>query len=110
MSFWAPDIEVFPDASVFPEAGPLRGWEASKRWLEETETAWVSAQTVTREVIAVEDGRVLHRYDWGGEGVVSGIEMYSSINGIFTVRDGLISRIEFFFDHDEALEAVGPSG
>jgi ketosteroid isomerase-like protein len=39
--------------------------------------------------------------------VASGIETVSSITGIVTIRDGLISRVEFFFDHDKALKAVG---
>ncbi len=54
--------------------------------------------------------RVLVRYGWGGVGASSGIEMYSSLTGIFTVRDDQISRLEFFFDHDDALKAVGQSG
>ena len=46
-------------------------------------------------------------FDRGGVGATSGIETTSSITGIFTIRDGLISRVEYFFDHDEALKAVG---
>jgi ketosteroid isomerase-like protein len=38
---------------------------------------------------------------------VSGIETYSSITGVFTVREGQISRVEFYFDHDRALAAAG---
>jgi ketosteroid isomerase-like protein len=107
MSFVASDVEAFPDASVFPEAGPLHGRDEYERWLEETESAWVKVQLVVREVISVEDARVLVRYDWGGEGVASGIETTSSLTGIFTVRDGLISRVEWFFDHEKALKAAG---
>jgi ketosteroid isomerase-like protein len=110
MSFYAPDVEVLPDASVFPEAHRLHGREDYKRWLEEIGTAWVKNQAVVREVIALEDGRVLHRYEWGGEGVASGIEIASTLTAIFSIRDGLISRVEWFFDHDKALEAAGLSG
>jgi ketosteroid isomerase-like protein len=110
MSFYAPDVEVFPDASVFPEAGPLHGREDCRRWLEEIAMAWVNAQNVTREVFAVGGDRVVHRGDWGGEGVASGIETTSSVTGIFTIRDGVISRVEYFFDHDKALKAVGLAG
>jgi ketosteroid isomerase-like protein len=107
MSFFAPDVEAFPDASVFPEARPLHGREDLKRFFEEAGTAWVNDRNIVREAIAVEDGRVLLRYDWGGEGVGSGIEIFSSLSSIWTTRDGLISHVEWFFDHDKALEAVG---
>jgi len=51
--------------------------------------------------------RVVQRGEWGGEGIASGIRATSSITGMFTIRDGQISRIELFFDHDRALKAVG---
>jgi ketosteroid isomerase-like protein len=107
LSYFAADMEGFPDASAFPEAAPLHGREEYRRWVEEIDSPWVSAQNVTREVFAVGDDRVVHRGDWGGEGVASGIETASSVTGIFTIRDGLISRVHWFFDHDKALKAVG---
>ena len=105
--FLSPDVESFPDASAFPEPGPLRGRDEYRAWLEEIQTAWRKPRWQTTEVLAVGTDLVLHRGDWGGEGAASGIETYSNISGVFTVREGQISRIEFFFDHDEALKAVG---
>jgi ketosteroid isomerase-like protein len=43
----------------------------------------------------------------GGRGIASGVEMHSSLSAIWTIRSGEISRVEFFFDHAEALKAVG---
>ena len=106
LSLYASDVEWFPDAS-FPEARPLRGREAVRRWFTETGSAWVNVHNEVSEVITVEDGRVLVRGDWGGEGVASGIETSSGVTGIFTIRDGLIARVEWYFDHDKALEAAG---
>src|SRR3989442_868394 len=97
MSLVAPDVEAFPDASVFPEARPLHGRDEYKRWLEEIGNPWAKVQSVVREVIPVEDGRVLVRQDWGGEGIASGMEITSSLTSIWTIRDGLISRAEWFF-------------
>src|SRR2546430_10164390 len=79
ISFYALDLEAFPDASVFPEAGAVHGRDDWRRWVEEAGTAWLNVKWATREVIAVEDGRVVNRGDWGGEGVASGIETVSSI-------------------------------
>jgi ketosteroid isomerase-like protein len=61
---------------------------------------------VLREISPVGE-RVVARADWGGKGWASGIDLLSSLTGIYSVRDGKIVRIEFFFDHAQALEAVG---
>ena len=104
--FYAPDVEAYPDAG-FPEARPLIGREEFMSWLEGIDAPWVDAKWVTREVFALDDDRVVYRGDWGGEGLASGIETGSSITGVFTIRDGQISTVEFLFDHDAALKAVG---
>ena len=49
------------------------------------------------------------RTDWGGKGRASGIDLRSDLTTIFTVRDGQFTKIEFFFDHAQALEAAGLS-
>ena len=107
MELCAPDIEVFPDASVFPEADPLRGRDEYRRWLEEANSAWISARNDTIEAFALGADRVLHRGQWGGEGAASGLYTTASITDIWTIRDGQIARVEYFFDHDQALKAVG---
>lgn len=65
-----------------------------------------SVETPT-EVVAVDDSVVLYRGEWGGAGGASGIEAFSSITGLYTIRDGQICRAEWFFDHDQALKAAG---
>jgi ketosteroid isomerase-like protein len=102
----AADVEVFPDASVFPEAGVV-GRDEYRTFLEETWSAWKSCSAKVEEVLDVEDGRVLIRGDWGGIGIASGVESYRSLSSIYTVRAGRISKVEYFFDHARALEAVG---
>jgi ketosteroid isomerase-like protein len=105
--FLAPDVEAFPDASIFPEPGPLLGRDQYRAWTEEIASAWLSPRWETTEVRAVGADRVLHRGEWGGEGAASGIETHAGVTGLFTVRDGQISRVEFYFDHDRALKAAG---
>jgi ketosteroid isomerase-like protein len=61
-----------------------------------------------REVFAVGD-RVVARMDWGGRGRASGIDLRSNLTSISTVRDGKVAKIEWYFDHAKALEAVGLS-
>jgi ketosteroid isomerase-like protein len=110
LSVLAPDFEALPDASVFPEGSPVRGADAWRKWLEDTATAWVRVEVRVRDVFAVPDGRVVLRQDWGGVGRGSGLHTSSAITGIWTLRSGLVTRIEYHFDHAEALKAVGLKG
>jgi ketosteroid isomerase-like protein len=107
LAFMAEDIEVRPDASVFPEAKPFRGRDEFRRFLAEIDEGWEGGDKlgVIREVFAVGD-RVVTRTDWGGRGRASGIDLRSSLSAVFDIRDGQIIRIEFYFDHAEALEAA----
>ena len=104
----AADVEVFPDVSVFPEGGVV-GRDEFRAFLEETWSAWESCSAKVEDVMDVGDGRVLIRGDWGGVGSASGAESWRNLNSIYTVRDGQISKVEYFFDHAKALEAVGLS-
>lgn len=103
----APDVEVFPDAAVFVESDALVGRDQFRNLLEESWAPWESCSAKTEEVLDVEDRRVLVRGDWGGVGTASGAEIYRSLSTLFTVRDGRISKVEYFFDHAKALEAAG---
>jgi ketosteroid isomerase-like protein len=108
LAFMAEDIEVRPDASVFPEAKPFRGRDEFRRFLAEIDEGWEGGDKlgVIREVFAVGD-RVVARTDWGGRGRASGIDLSSSLSAVFDIQDGQIIRIEFYFDHAKALEAAG---
>jgi ketosteroid isomerase-like protein len=51
--------------------------------------------------------RVLLQFIWHGMG--RGPEANLESTGVFTVRDGRVVLVEFFWDHAEALEAAGLS-
>jgi ketosteroid isomerase-like protein len=107
MEFHSADLKAFPDVLVFPESRPLSGHDEYRNWIEEINSAWIGARYTTVEIFELSDGRVLHRGEWGGEGVASGIETLASVTSLWTIRDDLIARIEWFFDHDRALKAAG---
>jgi ketosteroid isomerase-like protein len=92
----AGDVNVFPDASIFPESSSLVGRDELRRFLEETWAAWASAEVTPTEVLNIGDGRVLVRADWGGTGSASGVETHTNLSAIYTIRDGHISRAEWF--------------
>jgi len=77
----------------------MRVWEQ----LRET---W-DADTV--EPISFIDGgdRVVVRMVWRGVG--HGPDLNMEVTQVYTVRKGKIRTVEFFWDHAEALEAVGLS-
>jgi ketosteroid isomerase-like protein len=105
--FMAEDIEIRPDVSRWPQAEPFRGLEEYRRFNADIDEDWEGgARAEIKEVLPAGD-RVVVRLDWGGTGRTSGIDLRSSLSVIFTVRDGQITKIEFFFDHAKALEAAG---
>ena len=101
-----PDVIVRPMPD-WPEPGPWVGREAVMRQFEQMRDAW-SADVVEpiSDFIDAAD-RVVVRFIWRGEG--RGPEADLELTGIWTVRDGRIFYVEFFWDHAKALEAVGLS-
>ncbi len=104
------DVSVAPDRSVFPEGEPFVGRERYRSFLEETWAAWSGGSATVAEMLDLDDGRLLVRYDWRAVGSASGIEMTTSLSTIWSFRDGMIATTDYFFDHDKALKAAGLAG
>ena len=62
----------------------------------------------TEDLIPVDD-KVLALVRWRGRGKASGAQGEISLAIVWTVRQRAITRLEFFLDRAEALEAVGLS-
>ena len=91
----------------WPESGPFVGREAVMRQLEQQRETWdADAFELITDFIDAAD-RVVVRLIWRGEG--QGPEYNLEFTGVYTVRKGKIFAIEHFWDHTEALEAVGLS-
>jgi len=56
------------------------------------------------------DGRVLFGASHHGRGRGSGIEVGAENTYIYTVRDGLVARMELYSESEKALAAAGLSG
>jgi ketosteroid isomerase-like protein len=99
-----PDAIVRPPEN-WPEPGPFVGRDAVMRESERLRDAW---DTDTAEPIAdfidVAD-RVVVRLIWHGAG--RGPDAELEMTQVNTVRGGKIFAIDYFWNHAEALEAVG---
>jgi len=98
-----------PDAVVrspeaWPESGPFVGLDAVMRGFEQLREAWdtVSHEPVT-DFIDIGD-RVVVRSTLRGIG--QGPEFHQESTLVFTLRNGRVVVLEFFWDHAEALKAV----
>jgi ketosteroid isomerase-like protein len=91
----------------WPEPGPFVGREAVMRQWEQQREVW-DADTLEPISDFVDAGdRVVLRFIWhaAGHGPEAGFEM----TVVHTMRKGKIAFQEFFWEHAEALEAVGLS-
>jgi ketosteroid isomerase-like protein len=58
------------------------------------------------DLVAVGE-RVIVRTGWHGVG--QGPQSHMEWTNVFTIRDGRIINVQYFWDHAEALESVGLS-
>ena len=101
-----------PDAIMrspegWPEPGPFVGRDAVMRQIEQLSETWdADALEPITDFLPAGD-RVAVRFIWRGAG--HGPESNMEFSGVYTVRNGRIFGLEFFWDHAEALEALGLS-
>jgi ketosteroid isomerase-like protein len=101
---FAPD-GIMRNPEGWPEPGPQVGREAVMRFLQQLRDTWDADDLeVISDYTDIGD-RVAVRFIWHGAG--SGPDADLEMTGIYTVRKGKIVFLEFFWDHAEALEAVG---
>jgi ketosteroid isomerase-like protein len=100
-----PSVIVRP-IEGWPEPGPFVGREAVMSWFEQLREAW---DTDAMEPISFTDAadRVVVRLLW--RGAVRGPESNMEFTGVFALRKGRVFGLELFWNHAEALEAVGLS-
>jgi ketosteroid isomerase-like protein len=111
----AGDMDAFreyydPDAILrnpegWPEPGPSVGRDAVMRQFEQARDPWESdvLEPVSEFINAAD--RVVVRLNWRGVG--HGPESNMKFTAVYTVREARIVNLEFFWEHAEALEAMG---
>ena len=95
-------MEAAPD---WPEPGPFVGRDAVMQQLSQARAAFDSDSTeLLSDPVAVGD-RVIARVGWHGLG--RGPQSDMEWTTVSTIRDGRILKVQYFWDHAEALEAAG---
>jgi ketosteroid isomerase-like protein len=99
-----PDVIMRPPDG-WPESGPFVGREAVIREWEQARAHW-DGDTLepVGDFLDIAD-RVLVRLRW--RGIREGLETNMEWTWFGTVRKGRVCGLEFYWDHAEALEAVG---
>src|SRR5690348_3535985 len=102
--WFADGLEVFDHDT--PDQGAYHGYEGALRWLEEWGTAWAEWSIAPEDFIDAGDSVVIF-IRMRAEGRGSGIELDRQDALVYEVRNGLITRIDYYNDRNEALKAVG---
>src|SRR6476620_8203591 len=94
-------------AEDWPEPGPHVGREATMRWFEQSRETWDADTLEPITDFADIADHVVVRMIWRGVGHGPASNMEFTV--LYTVRKSKVTGQEFFWDHAEALEAVGLS-
>jgi ketosteroid isomerase-like protein len=95
-------VDDWPEGSE-----PIMGREAVMRQWQQQREAFDADTAELIEIIDLGD-RVVTRFIWRAAG--SGPDLSIEVTSVATVRNGKSILVEFFWDHNEALKAVGLSG
>jgi ketosteroid isomerase-like protein len=99
-----PDVEWREDPA-WPGSATYRGIEQVRRVILDR-MATLEFDQQTEDLIDVDD-KVVVLVRWAGRGKASGAQGEISMAMGWTVREQAITRVEFFLDRAQALEAVG---
>ena len=104
---YAEDVVSWPPEG-WPEAGPFMGRDTVVGQWEQMRDMWDSDEVEMRASYIDAADRVAARMIWRGrgDGASAGV---GEATGVFTIRNGKVRVAEFFWNHAEALEAVGLS-
>jgi ketosteroid isomerase-like protein len=98
-----PDIELVPPG----DQPPYRGIDQVREWMEPD--AFSRQDTEAREVTVIDHGLLVHQHT-AAKGAGSGIELEFDSWSLWSFDDaGLITRVVYFLDRNQALAAAGLS-
>jgi ketosteroid isomerase-like protein len=100
------DPEVVVDHDI-PDAGDYRGHEGFRQWLlEDWASAWESYAVEVEQLVDAGD-TVVSIFTLTARGKGSGVETRRRNASANTVKDGRITRVEYYTTEEEARAAAG---
>jgi ketosteroid isomerase-like protein len=100
-----PEVELrdfdLPDAT-----GVYRGHDGFSRWVSDWGEAWEDYRMEPAEYVDAGE-KVLVVFSMWAKGKGSGVEIERQDGMVCTVRDGKVSRVDYYGGADRALEAAG---
>lgn len=101
-----PAVEFHEDAR-FPEAGIYRGVDACREYLRRFVESFDEFVWQAEDIIDLDEDRVLVPLCVITRGKGSGAAVEIAAGWIFTMRDGLVLKVEAFLDRADARGAAG---
>lgn len=99
-----PDVILRPEKN-WPEPGPYLGIEAVMGFYKRMRETFDADTIEPSGDFACGADRIVARWIWHGRG--HGPETNMEATTVYTVRNGKLHEVEFFWDHEEALKATG---
>jgi ketosteroid isomerase-like protein len=101
------DPEIVVVDHDIPDAGDYRGHEGFRKWLlEDWASAWESYTLADGQLVDVGD-TVVSVFTLTARGKGSGVETRRRNATVNTVKDGRITRVEYYTTEEEARAAAG---
>jgi ketosteroid isomerase-like protein len=102
-----PDAELDWSQSDAPDGGVYRGRQAWAAWIGGRQEGLEGARFDPVEVVDVPPDTVLVVAHMRGRGPASGMEIAALAAGVWTLKDGRVSRLRVFQTREQALDALG---
>jgi ketosteroid isomerase-like protein len=108
VEYLSDDVELHPVLGELVGGGDVfRGPEGAVRWRKVVTSTLDGFHVSVEEIVPAGDGVYVAFVRFHGSGAASGVEVTLDAANVFTMRDGIVLRMDSYQDRDEALRAVG---
>ena len=101
------DVELHPVLGDVIGGDVFRGHEGAVRWREVITSTLDGFHVGVEEIIPAGEGVYVAFVHFTGTGTTSGVEVTLDAANVFTMRDGVVLRMDSFQDRDDALRTFG---
>lgn len=108
LSVCDPEVEWNPPAD-WPESGAIKGAEAVFEFVGTLNDPWAEGEYELTDLVDAGSGRLVVRLQRTMQGRTSGAVVDFEYWNVVSFRDGRISRVQWFAERHEAVEAAGES-